>query len=275
MPTAQAGEITIGYDVHGKDGDWLVLVMGHAYARWAWNWQVSGLAERFRVVTFDNRGIGETGAPPAPYTVEQMAADTVALLDALGIERAHLIGTSLGGCIALEVALSYPERVERLVLACTSLGGASPKSYPLMPAVVRIIEEAANEPAEVRLRRGTENAFAPGFVAEHPEVIDQVLALRDATGQPLEAWLAQATAYPAYDATDRVASLATETLVVTGDQDNVIDARNSRVLAEMIPNASLIEMDGGHLFFIEQPERFNDLAARFLAGGRTAVEARG
>lgn len=272
MPQVRANGITIGYDVHGDGGDWLVLVMGHAYARWAWNRQIEDLSKDFRVIAFDNRGIGETDAPPAPYTVEEMAADALGLLDALGVERAHVLGCSLGGCISLELALAHPERVDRLVLACTSLGGSSPKSHPLSERVVRIIRQAAKDPPDVRLRKGTENAFAEAFVAAHREVIDEVLRRRQVTAQTLEAWMAQASAYPAYDATDRAGGLHVESLVVTGTEDNVIEHRNSRVLADTLPDATLVEMPGaGHLFFIEEAPRFNALVRAFLRDGKRGV----
>lgn len=271
MPEVRIGDITIGFEVHGDDGGWVLLVQGHAYARWGWNWQVPALAKDFRVITFDHRGIGSSSVPPPPYTVEQMTGDAIGVLDAVGAARAHVVGASLGGCIALEMGLSYPDRVGRLVLACSSLGGASPKSYPLMEAAVRLIREGANDPPEVRVRRGTENAFSPAFVREHPKVIDEILRLRAETAQPTEAWQAQSTAYPAYDATDRAPTLASDALVVTGTEDNVVDARNSRVLADTLPNATLVEVPGGHLFFIEQHERFNALVRDFLRTGAVAV----
>jgi len=272
MPQVKANGLAIGYDVHGERGDWLLLVMGHAYARWAWNWQIEDLAKDFRVIAFDNRGIGETDAPPAPYTVEEMAADTLGLLDALEVERAHVVGCSLGGCISLELALSHPERVDRLVLACTSLGGSSPKSYPLSEKVMKVIREAMNDPPEVRLRKGTENAFAGAFVTSHPDLIEEILRLRAATAQKLEAWIAQSAAYPAFDATDRAGGLRAETLVLTGTEDNVIEYRNSEVLVDALPDATLIEFDGaGHLFFIEEAPRFNALVRAFLLDGKDGL----
>ncbi|MGH2829890.1 MAG: alpha/beta fold hydrolase [Actinomycetota bacterium] len=258
-----AGGISLGYEIRGG-GDPLLLIHGLGYGRWGWHWQVPALSAQFRVIAFDNRGIGESDAPPGPYTVAQMAGDAAALLDALGIRRAHVIGTSLGGFIAQTLAVERPDLVDRLVLACTGLGG--PRYVPMPEVTVRLLAELPSLPSEERLGRATRNAFTAGFVRQRPDVINQILEFRTAEDQPYEQWGWQAAAGAAFDLSDRVGTIRSETLVITGVEDTVVDLKNSRLLAEEIPNARLVEMAGGHLFFIEEADTFNRIVASFLAG---------
>ena len=159
----------------------LLLIHGLGYARWGWEPVLPELAEQFDVILFDNRGIGESDAPPGPYTVAEMADDAVRVLDEAGVERAHVLGTSLGGMIAQELALSHPERVDRLVLACTTPGG--PNAHPMPQATVALMAEAATLEPAVALRRFVENALSPTTVATRPEIVDRILAHRLATAQ--------------------------------------------------------------------------------------------
>ena len=124
MPVVQANEIEIYYEEHGS-GEPLLLIMGWGGNTATWNPQLEGLAEQYRVIAFDNRGAGRTKAPDSPYTIPQMAADTAGLLHALGVPKAHVFGISMGGMVAQELALGYPELVGSLILGCTSAGGST------------------------------------------------------------------------------------------------------------------------------------------------------
>ena len=244
-------------------GEPLLLIHGLGYARWGWEPVLPELAARFDVLLFDNRGIGESDAPPGPYTVEQLAADAVQVLDEAGVERAHVVGTSLGGMVAQELALSYPERVDRLVLACTTPGGSG--AHPMPQGTVALIALAATLEPDVALRRYVENALAPATPTEHPALVEEILAHRLAAPQDPVAWVAQASAGAAFDRFDRMAEIAAVTLVQTGTEDGVVDPRNSELLAEAIPSARLERFAGaGHLFFWEQPEAFVESVTRFL-----------
>jgi len=259
----RVGEIELGYSVDGDGGDWVVMIMGLGYARWGWAWTAPLLARRHRVVTFDNRGVGSSDAPDGPYTAAMMAGDTTGLMDALGIERAHVVGTSLGGFIAQELALAAPERVDKLVLACTAAGG--PGMVPMPERTVRLMAEAPSLPDDVRLRRFIENGFSDAFVAAHPDVVERLMEFRRTTAQPLSAWMSQSAAGAAFDASERVRGIEAPTLVITGDSDGVVDPKNSVLLSESIPGARFAELPGGHLFFIEEPERFAAIVEEFLA----------
>ncbi len=254
--------VRIAWERQGA-GPPVLLVHGLGYARWGWEPVLPGLAERFDVISFDNRGIGESDAPPGPYSVAELAADAVRVLDEAGVERAHVVGTSLGGMVAQELALSYPARVDRLVLACTTPGG--PNAHPMPQATLTLLAEAATLEPLVALRRFVENALSPSAVAERPELVDRILAHRVATAQEPAAWAAQAAAGAAFDAFDRLGALAAPTLVQHGSEDVVVDPRNGELLVELLPHARLDVFPGtGHLYFWEEPARFVESVASFL-----------
>jgi pimeloyl-ACP methyl ester carboxylesterase len=251
--------VRIAWERQGA-GEPVLLVHGLGYARWGWEPVVGALAEAHEVVLFDNRGIGESDAPPGPYSVADLADDAVAVLDAAGLERAHVLGTSLGGMVALQVALDQPERVDRLVLACTTPGGA--EAAPMPDRTVRLLTEAQALPAEVALRRFVENAFGPDPDSAQ---IERIMRHRIATAQSPAAWGAQAAAGAGFDVWARLGEIRARTLVLTGDEDAVVDPVNSQLLADRIPNARLEVYPGaGHLFFWEQPSRFVDAVKGFL-----------
>jgi 3-oxoadipate enol-lactonase len=242
------------------EGAPVVLVHGLGYARWGWEPVADPLAERFEVVLLDNRGIGESDAPPGPYTALEMAGDIMRVLDEAGLESAHVVGTSLGGMIAQELVLSAPERVERLVLVCTTPGG--PNAAPMPEPTVRLLAEAATLEPLVALRRFVENALAPD---PPEEIVERILAHRIATAQPLQAWAAQAAAGAAFDAWDRLGQVTAPTLVVHGSEDVVVDPVNAGLLAERIQGAQAVRFEGcGHLLFWEEPERFVEVVGEFL-----------
>jgi pimeloyl-ACP methyl ester carboxylesterase len=238
----------------------LVLVHGLGYARWGWEPVADALAERFEVVLLDNRGIGESEAPPGPYTAAEMAEDTLRVLDEAGIDRAHVVGTSLGGMIAQELALAAPGRIDRLVLVCTTPGG--PEAAPMPEQTVRLMAKAPALEPLAALRKFVENALAPN----PPDgIVERILAHRIETAQPFSAWLAQAAAGAAFDAWDRLPGLEAPTLVLHGTADVVVDPANAGLLAERIPGARVELFAGcGHLLFWEQPERFVGIVGEFL-----------
>jgi 3-oxoadipate enol-lactonase len=237
----------------------LLLIQGLGYARWSWEPVVPALAERYRVLFFDNRGIGESDKPPGPYSARAMADDALQVLDEAGVERAHVLGASLGGMIAQELAAAAPERVDRLVLCCTTPGGAA--TVPMPEVTVRLFAEAGSLPPEVSLRRFVENALAPGAPAA---LVEELYRRRLSSPPDPVGWPAQAAAGLGFAGVD--GAIAAPTLLVTGTEDNVVDPRNTDVLAERIPGARVEAIRGtGHLFFWEQPEAFVRIVTEFLA----------
>src|SRR5439155_1718958 len=180
-------------------GEPVLLIHGLGYARWGWEPVAEPLAQRFRLLLFDNRGMGESEIPPGPYTARAMAEDAVSVLDEAGVGRAHVVGTSLGGMVAQELALGWPDRVDRLVLACTTPGGAD--AYPLPERTLALIAEAPTLPQDVALRRFVENALAPGAPQE---LIDRIAVHRLASPPDPAGWAAQAAAGASFDAFGRL-----------------------------------------------------------------------
>jgi 3-oxoadipate enol-lactonase len=254
--------VRIAWERHGA-GPPVLLIHGLGYARWGWEPVLPALAQRFDVLLFDNRGIGDSDAPTGAYSAAAMAGDARQVLDEAGVGRAHVVGTSLGGMVAQELALSYPDRVDHLVLACTTPGG--PSAYPMPEATVRLMAEAVGLEPEVALRRFVENALAPATVAERPELVEQIMGHRLRTAQPAAAWAAQAAAGATFDAYDRLGGLRGRVLVQHGSEDVVVDPRNGELLVDLLPDARLERFPRcGHLFFWEEPERFVSSVASFL-----------
>jgi len=240
------------------EGSPLLLIQGLGYGRWGWEPIVHGLAARHRVVSFDNRGIGESDKPPGPYTAAQMAEDARQVLDEAGIERAHVLGASLGGMIAQELAVAAPERVDRLVLCCTTPGG--PATVPMPEVTMRLFAEAPSLAPEVALRRFVENALG----SEPPtELVDELFARRVANPPDPAGWQAQAAAGMGFEGVE--AEISAPTLILGGTADNVVDQRNAEVLATRIPGARVELLAGaGHLFFWEQPGESVRIINEFL-----------
>lgn len=236
----------------------LLLIQGLGYARWSWEPIVPGLADRYRVVFFDNRGIGESDKPAGPYTAREMADDALQVLDEAGIGRAHVLGASLGGMIAQELAAAAPVRVDKLVLCCTIPGGDA--TVPMPAVTVRLFAEAGALPPEVALRRFVESALAPGAP---PELVEELYQRRLASPPDPVGWPAQAAAGMGFAGVE--GQITAPTLLLTGTEDNVVDPRNTDVLAERLPGARVERLPGtGHLFFWEQPDDVVRIVTEFL-----------
>jgi 3-oxoadipate enol-lactonase len=256
---AANGDVELAYELRGS-GSALLLVQGLGYGGRGWVPVLELLAEDFLVVSYDNRGFGASDVPPGPYTVAQLAGDAVAVLDAAGIERAHILGVSLGGMAAQELALSRPERVDRLVLVSTTPGVGG---HPLPARTVSLMLEAPTLPPSDALRRFVENALGPDAASE---LVERIVAYRTANSPDPGGWQSQAAAGATFDALDRIGLIAAPTLVVHGTEDFVIDPRNGEQLARTIPGARIELLQGcGHLASWEQPERLATLVKEFLA----------
>lgn len=254
-------DVHIAWEALG-DGPALLLIMGLGYDRHGWGPLPALLAEDFRVVAYDNRGIGESDVPPGPYSTEEMAGDALSVLDAAGIDRAHVVGTSLGGMVAQELVLAAPERVDHLVLACTTPGGST---FPIPQRTLDLVARFPTLPPEEAYRLGVENALADETVAERPDLVDEIFAYRLAHPPDMAGWQAQAAASLGFDAISRLGQVRAPTLVMHGTGDHVVDVRNAPLLAEVIPGAQLELYDErGHLFFWEEPERVARALREFL-----------
>jgi 3-oxoadipate enol-lactonase len=260
MPFAESDGAKLHWEERGS-GDPLLLIMGLGYTKDMWYRTLPALADGYRVIVYDNRGVGQSDVTPGPYTTRQLATDAVAVLDAADVENANVLGASLGGMIAQEVALSYPERVRSLVLCCTTAGG--PDSVPAEAWVLEVLQQRASMPVDEGIRASIPFTYDPGTP---PERIEEDLAVRRRTYPSEDGYRAQLAAALAHDAHDRVANIAVPTLVVHGENDQLVPPVNGRRLAERIPGAKLeLIPNASHIFFSDQPEASTRAILAFLA----------
>jgi pimeloyl-ACP methyl ester carboxylesterase len=250
--------------VEAGAGDPLVLVMGFGGDHLAWGLQIPAFAEAYRVIAFDNRGVGQSDAPDVPYSTAMMADDTVGLMDALGIDRAHVCGVSMGGMIAQEIALRHAARVRTLQLHATL---ARPDAY------LRGVVDAWRK---VRVALGHEESlrvlalwlFAPCSYEQRPDFIELVLqnAIANPYPQSLTGFLRQGDAVLTHDTIDRLDRLRCPTLVSVADQDVLVPPRFSHAIAQRVAGAELKTIaDAGHAYMWERPDAFNAMCLEFLA----------
>jgi len=263
---ADNGSSRIAYELCGRierRKPWLVLIQGLGFDRSGWAPVVSALRRRFRLVLIDNRGSGRSTTPDLKFTVADMAADVAAVLDSSRIAHAHVLGASLGGMVAQEVAIRHPQRVDCLVLACTTPGW--PYGYPMPRASVQQMTAAASLPAEAAQRSLVENALSPDTLKTHPELVERIVRNQKARPGDPASWKALASAGATYSGGTRQSLIRAPTLIMYGDADAVVDPRNSKLLAGRIPSSQVVVFPGlGHLFFWEEPAQFAKAVTSFL-----------
>ena len=262
MPEIQLNAARLYYESRGE-GPPVVLIPGFGNGLWIWFKQREELARRFRVVAFDPRGVARSGGRDEAFTIAELADDVAALLDALGVESAHVLGASFGGFVAQEFALKYPERTRSLVLACTSSGGGGHVSPP--PETLAAIASTKGLNTEERVRENLLLAFSPEYLAREAEEVEHIARLRAENPVPEYVYTRQLQAAVGFDAARRVGAIKVPTLVVTGDADVIVPPENSRNLAGAIPGAELRTVRGGsHTFFIERAAEFNRIVTDFI-----------
>jgi 3-oxoadipate enol-lactonase len=267
---APSGDLRIAYEMPGLAAPWrpaLLLIQGLGFDRAGWGPAAGLLRRRFRLVLVDNRGSGRS-TMGGSFSVADMAEDALAVLDDAGIGVAHVLGASLGGMIAQELAMRHPDRVGRLILACTTPGW--PFAYPMPLPSVRLIAASRYLAPDEALRRYIANALSASTVADRPELIQRIvdcqppLPARDA-----DAWQAQAAAGGRYAGSFRQRRIRARTLILHGTADRVVDPRNARLLASRVENSELVTFPGlGHLFFWEDPGAFAAAVTAFLRDPR-------
>ena len=267
MPHVRVGDIQICYEIVGPTnisrGPRLLYISGTGGdLRRPPNALSSPLPNHFELLTYDQRGLGRTDKPDGPYTMRQYGDDAAALLDALGWTSCHVIGVSFGGMVAQELAINHPVKVQKLVLCCTSAGGAGGASYPL--------HEIDHLPIEERMRlriMRTDTRTDAAWIAAHPEdfkaMYDQALAeVRRFADAPRRAegarW--QLLARAAHDAWDRIGALDMPVLVCGGRYDGQAEPAVVEALARRIPRARLEFFEGGHGFLNQDPGAYKRIS---------------
>lgn len=263
MPQMRVGDVSLYYEVHGS-GQPLLLIEGIGYASWMWFKQVPMLSRQFQVILFDNRGVGQSDMPAGAYTTAMMADDAAGLLEALGIEQAHVMGISMGGMIAQELVLRHPQKVDGLILGCTTPGGpvAPP---PTAEYMAYLTESAKMATLEEKYRAGFELGAAAGYYQENPQDLEAMLGPRLANPQPAAAFFSQAAAVQSHNTWDRLGEIQAPTLIAHGDADRVVPVQNADLLAERITDSQKVIFPGaGHAFWVERAVAFNRTVMDFL-----------
>ena len=260
MPVMITEDTSIDYDIQGS-GPPLILINGLGFGRWAWFKQLPALSRHFRTITFDIRG--EVDLKDG---VSTLVDEVVALLDHLRVRKAHVLGTSLGGFVAQELALKRPDLVDRLILVCTSYGGRGPET--MSPQALATMLGFGSFSPEGAVRQGLEAATSDAYRAEKPEEFDHILHARLADSLPLVAYSRQAMAGARFDVSSEIESIFAPTLVIHGSEDRYVPLANAAALAEALPKAELkVLEDAGHLVFIEQSAKVNRKVISFLKAG--------
>jgi 3-oxoadipate enol-lactonase len=266
MTTAETeiNGIDIHYRVYGK-GDPLLMIMGlSGNADW-WSEEIlQPLAERYQVITFDNRGTGRSGKPEGPYPIPLMASDTLGLMDHLGLESAHILGISMGGMIAQELTCTNPDRVRRLVLIATNCGG---KEQVL---ATREVYVALNMPRKGVSEKDLIRAslfllFPKEYIEKNPERVEKTVETTLIAPTAPECFMAQLAGISNWSIYNRLSEINKPTLIIVGGQDVLIPPENARVLAGAISNNRLVEIpEAGHAITAMFPEEVAQEVLDFL-----------
>jgi pimeloyl-ACP methyl ester carboxylesterase len=266
MPKVKVNDIELYYETFGGEGTPLVLLCGLGYPLWQWHLMTPYLEKHFQVVTLDNRGVGQSDKPAGPYTASMLAKDTIGLLDALGIDKAIVMGHSMGGFIAQAMALEYPERVSKLILASTNFGG--PRHVPVTPEAIAVLSDVKSDPM-TRLRNGIVISTAPGFAERQPELIQKWLDWRAANPLDMAGYQAQmgiglALMPEAAAFENKLPKVSAPTLILFGAHDKVVPPANADLLAKQIAGSQTrILPDAGHFFPLEVPEEAAQVVIQF------------
>ena len=265
MPRAWINGIHLYYETHGDRGlSPLLLISGFSgYAR-SWDMYLPKLSQDFFVIVFDNRGVGKTDKPSSSYTMDEMAADTVGLLDHLDLQTANVFGVSMGGMIAQHLALKYPNRVQHLVLGCTSCNGTV--VFRLGARVADMLKPLPpqSQEREKMVRRRIRLLLSPTFLRDHPKEVDRLVIEALRNNQPIHGFLGQLAAVRRHNTCARLTKIRLPTLVMHGTVDTLVPPENGLFLAQRIPEAQFISFEkAGHLFYIEQVNKVTEILASF------------
>jgi len=255
----------IYYEMHG-DGEPLILIMGIGGDSTMWTpYQVPAFSTNYQVIVLDNRDAGRSSKATSSYTIADMADDVAGLMDGLGVERAHILGISMGGMIAQEFALRHPNRLNKLILTGTGAAAGRAKFDPIM--VWNFVKQNDADGQAFAAQQFIW-LFSTEFLRNH-QAVDQTLALFASNPNQFspEAYVRQAEAYVKHDALDHLGNVKAQTLVISGEQDRLAPPWIARELADAIPDAKFHLVDGSgasHALILERPDDFNKLVMDFL-----------
>ena len=266
MPITKVNGININYKTEGS-GEPLVMIMGIASTKSAWLFQTPAFKKQFKVITFDNRGCGGSDKPSEPYSIRDMADDVAGLMDYLKIDKAHVLGVSMGGMIAQELAINHPDKINKLILCCTfarrdGIGGISAQlANKFAYEVDYSYDDLLNIPIRNILLELQELAFNKKinslFIVPLIKLWIRNQDVSGITNQLKAIW--------EHDSVDRLKYIKASTLLMTGTDDKIIDPLSSELLLKQIPDSNLVKCEGGsHTFIVEMRKRFNSEVIHFL-----------
>ena len=269
MPTIEGARVRTYYEERGS-GEPVVLIGGLSSTIETWGHVADRLAERYRVIRPDNRGSGRTRLDPddGDRSMQAFAGDVRDLLDALELETVHLVGASMGGMIVQQFAVTWPERLRSLTIACSHCGGAV--AVPASQDTVRKLVAASSGGDPDAVRRGLEVVAHPDSFTERPEALEYYQWTKESWPHSTEEIQKRMAAIASYDVSEAIRAIRVPTLVITGAQDILIPVENSRRIAERIPGARLALVEGGaHIFFLEQAEAMAAELMSFFESARS------
>jgi pimeloyl-ACP methyl ester carboxylesterase len=259
MPFTENNGVKIYWEEEGK-GAPILLIMGLGWASYMWYRTRPVLTTQYRAITFDNRGVARSDVPAGPYPIATMASDAAAVLDAAGVESAHLYGVSMGGMIAQEFALQYPKRVKSLILGCTAAGG--PESKPAEPEVLAVLTRQGMTPEEAA-RAINPYIYDKGTPASR---IEEDMKIRMQWPATPAGYLAQLQGIITWEAYSRIAKIDVPTLVVHGETDQLLPAENGKLIAQRISSSKLVMIpQASHIYSTDQPDAAHKPVLEFLA----------
>jgi pimeloyl-ACP methyl ester carboxylesterase len=267
VPKFERSEISINYEISGS-GPRVLFFNGSGATLKSTALLIGALAKTCTVLAHDQRGLGETSIPEGPYTMAQYAQDGAALLDHVGWETCAVVGISFGGMVAQEFAVSYPQRVEKLVLLCTSAGGDAGASYPLHKLGTLPAEERA-----ARITTLTDTRFTPEWLATHPDDAAMVAMRNEQAAVPkskdtIEGEMLQLGARIGHDVSDRLHQVTAPVFVTAGRFDGIAPVSNSEEIVKRLPDATLSIYEGGHIFTAQDRQAIVDIRTFLTTGQR-------
>jgi pimeloyl-ACP methyl ester carboxylesterase len=253
MPTVKANDINIYYEIHGQ-GEPLLMIQGYGQYSAHWTTVIPSFSKEYRVIIFDNRGTGRSDKPETPYTMKMMAADAKGVLDAIGIDKANILGVSMGGMIAQEFTLNYPERVTNLVVGCSNCGGKGSVAPTPEALAFLFSPEMAKLSVAERARQTAPWLWTKEFIDRHPEAVDMYVDITTKYPTPSQGFTGHASAIAGHDTCERLPQINVPTLVIAGDSDRLIPNENSKIIASRIPGAELVILKNAGHGFTESPQ---------------------
>ena len=263
MPKVKCNDINMYYEVKGS-GSPLVMIQGlSANLDWWDPKLVEAVTKKYQTIFFDNRGVGRTDAPKTEYSIKMFADDTAKLMDNLKIQKARIVGVSMGGMIAQELAASYPQKVEKLVLWSTSPGAS--KSVIASPKVLGVLASGGQQTSEQIVKNTIPLLFTEEFLKKDPEYVKRFTAILMKAPISPDAFGRQVKAIMTWDVYDRLAKFKMPTLVVAGKKDILIPPQNAKIIADRIPGAKLVYFDKSAHAILEEADKLTTTLLGFLA----------